>query len=185
MKILSREYKKKRDYGKSINDSMIKQKDILQDILLGDEDLLRALNNSELDYKTDPYSYYNVNIFPYIKLNGIQDQKKNFILYEIEDVEQDYMNNSFNVRYITIDTIVQESDIETEDYFCNRPRQDIIRYIIDDLLLWSNNFLGSPLEKVSDTTRIIDKTYYKRESVYKMLIPMLNGTQKRNEYEEE
>lgn len=112
---------------------------------------------------------YNTNIkhpqiVPFIKLNGIQNEVLNFIMFDIEDEKLSYDNEAIKYQNLIIWCLVHEDDIETE---YGITRQDLLDAIVRDLLLGSN-VLTNKLTLTSDEYRIIDNNYYARMITFRM-----------------
>jgi hypothetical protein len=71
---------------------------------------------------------YNLNIkheqiVPWLKLNNIQKEVLNFIMYDIRDDHPNYDNTAIKEQYIDFMILVHESDMNTE---YNVPRVDLL-----------------------------------------------------------
>lgn len=104
-------------------------------------------------------------IIDYLKLNGIQKEVLNFIMFDIDDVDVSYGNNVLKNQYLIVMCLVHEDNMNTE---YGITRTDLLSYIIKDLLCWTNS-LGSQLKCISDTPDIIDTKYYCRTIKFKIL----------------
>ena len=103
-------------------------------------------------------------IVPWLKLNGIQKEVLNFIMFDIDDTDVSYTNNVIKNQYLIIMCLVHEDDMETE---YGIPRTDLLDYIVKDLLCWTNA-LGMQLKCVNDFNDIIDTKYYCRTIKFKI-----------------
>lgn len=97
-------------------------------------------------------------IIPFLKLNGVQKEVNNFIMFDVHDYDTSYYNKAMKVQQIVVFCMVHEDDVYTE---YNITRQDLLSYIVKDLLCWSN-VTGFQLKCVSDYSDIIDDKYYTR-----------------------
>ena len=97
-------------------------------------------------------------IVPWLKLNGIQKEVLNFVMFDIDDSDVSYSNNAIKKQYIIVMCLVHEDDMDTEYGIA---RTDLLDYIIKDLLNWSN-VLGAQLKCTNDFQDIIDSKYYCR-----------------------
>ena len=97
-------------------------------------------------------------IIPYLKLNGIQKEVLNFLMFELDDKNVSYYNNSIKTQVLTVICLVHEDDMETEYGIL---RTDLLSYIVKDLLCWSNA-LGMQLKNTKDVAEIMDSRYYCR-----------------------
>lgn len=97
-------------------------------------------------------------IIDFLKLNDIQTEVLNFVMYDISDENVSYTNEIIKNQYVTVMCLVHEDDMETE-YGINRA--DLLSYIVKDLLCWSND-TGLHLKLISDKFNITDTKYYAR-----------------------
>jgi len=106
-------------------------------------------------------------IVPWLKLNGIQKEVLNFIMFDIDDTDVSYTNNIIKNQYLIVMCLVHEDDMETEYGIA---RTDLLDYIVKDLLCWTNA-LGMQLKCVNDFQDIIDTKYYARTIKFKIEAP--------------
>lgn len=118
-------------------------------------------------------------IVPWLKLNGIQKEVLNFIMFDIDDTDVSYVNNIIKNQYLIVMCLVHEDDMETE---YNIPRTDLLDYIVKDLLCWTN-VLGMQLKCVNDFNDIIDSKYYARTIKFKIEAPNNLGNGVNNRYD--
>lgn len=101
-------------------------------------------------------------ILDYLKINDIQTDVVNFIMFDIAEKDDTYNSNYFNKLIIDqsleVMCLVHEDDMETE-YDINRV--DLLSSLVKDLLCWTNE-LGFHLELTSNTPAITDTKYYGR-----------------------
>ena len=171
--------------GNLENYDIIRKKKIVQDILVNDPDIREILGAKEplpLNQYRDPknptddelkarqeISSYNQNItheqiVPWLKLNGIQKEVLNFILFDIYDDRVSYTNKVIKNQYLEIMILCHEQSMDTEYEI---PRTDLLDWIIKDLFNWSN-VLGNQLKLTSDNVRIVDNIYYCRTLLFLM-----------------
>lgn len=180
---MQRDINKLRDLESGSNNvenyEIIRKKRIVQDILVNDPDIKEILGTKEpkpLNQYVNPKNptedelkkrqeilTYNENItheqiVPWIKLNGIQSEVLNFILYDIYDDGVSYTNKIIKKQYLEFMILCHEQNMDTE---YEVPRTDLLDWIIKDLFNWSN-VLGNQLKLTKDTFSIIDKVYYCR-----------------------
>lgn len=148
-------------------------------ILTENEDILWTLHNAELEAKFNHVrdennnivlngdAYRDVNIFNFLKIPGIQSEVKNYICFEVNDIEQPRYNDSFIIKNIIFRTVSHEDDYKTD---WGMARQDLLAAIIQSEFDWTNVF-GMHIEKVSDKGRVAENGYYYREFVYETTIP--------------
>ena len=119
-------------------------------------------------------------IIPWLKLNGIQKEVLNFIMFDIDDTDVSNINNIIKNQYLIIICLVHEDDMETE---YDIPRTDLLAYIVKDLLCWTNA-LGMQLKCVNDFQDIIDSKYYARTLKFKIEAPNnIAGNRGGNKYD--
>ena len=119
-------------------------------------------------------------IIPWLKLNGIQKEVLNFIMFDIDDTDVSYTNNVIKNQYLIVMCLVHEDDMETE---YDIPRTDLLDYIVKDLLCWTNA-LGMQLKCVNDFQDIVDTKYYARTIKFKIEAPNnLSGNRGGNKYD--
>lgn len=117
---------------------------------------------------------YNENIkhqqiVPWVKLNGIQTEVLNFIMFDIQ-TESVYGNDSLENMTIWVYCLVHEADMDTE---YGIPRTDLLDWLVKDNLNLSN-VLGNQLKVAEDNFDIVDQVYYTRVIQFKMVTS--NGT---------
>ena len=106
-------------------------------------------------------------IVPWLKLNGLQKEVLNFIMFDIDDSDVSYTNNVIKSQYLIVMCLVHEDDMETEYGIA---RTDLLDYIVKDLLCWTNA-LGMQLKCINDFQDIIDTKYYCRTLKFKIEAP--------------
>lgn len=175
-----------RDLENKKNNDIIWKKDKLMKMFKEDPDLLEILGQKPkrpLNKLSDPPTEeelkerqeiedYNERIqhdqiVPWLKLNGIQKEVLNFIMFDIDDTDVSYTNNVIKNQYLIIMCLVHEDDMNTEYGIA---RTDLLDYIVKDLLCWTNA-LGMQLKCVNDFQDIIDSKYYARTLKFKIEAP--------------
>ena len=174
-----------RDLENKKNNDIIWKKDKLLKMFKEDPDLLELLgqkpirpNNKFIDEKNpseeelklrQEIEEYNEKIqheqiIPWLKLNGLQKEVLNFIMFDIDDSDVSYTNNIIKNQTLIVMCVVHEDDMTTE---YGIPRSDLLSYIVKDLLCWSNA-LGMQLKCINDFNDIIDSKYYARTIKFKI-----------------
>lgn len=110
-------------------------------------------------------------IVPYLKLNGLQKEVLNFVMFDIRDDGVDYYNDTIKKQYIEVMCLVHEDDMETE---FDIVRTDLLGYIVRDLLCWSNS-LGFHIVPEEDRPYILDTDYYCRRMRFLIKSPNVNN----------
>lgn len=174
-----------RDLEDKKNNDIIRKKDKLLKMFKEDPDLIELLgqkpirpNNKFIDEKNpseeelklrQEIEEYNEKIqheqiIPWLKLNGLQKEVLNFVMFDIDDNDVSYTNNIIKNQHLIVMCLVHEDDMETE---YGIPRTDLLDYIIKDLLCWSNA-LGMQLKCINDFNDIVDSKYYARTLKFKI-----------------
>ena len=172
-----------RDLEKKSNNDIIWKKDKLMKMFNEDPDLIEILGRKpmrplnklsnppteeELKERQEIDDYnekiQHQQIVPWLKLNGIQKEVLNFVMFDIDDTDVSYTNNVIKNQYLIVMCLVHEDDMETEYGIA---RTDLLDYIIKDLLCWTNA-LGMHLKCVNDFQDIIDTKYYARTLKFKI-----------------
>lgn len=118
-------------------------------------------------------------IVPFLKLNGIQKEVLNFIMFDIDDINISYTNKIIKTQVIIVMCLVHEDNMDTE---YGITRADLLSYLVKDLLCWTNA-LGLQLKCISDVNDIIDSKYYCRTLKFRVDAPNNLGTGVNNRYD--
>ena len=106
-------------------------------------------------------------IIPFLKVNDIQTEVLNFVMFDISDARASYTSEVIKHQEITVMCLVHENDMDTE-YGINRV--DLLSYIVKDLLCWSND-VGLHLKLIEDKFGITDTKYYARTLKFLTKVP--------------
>lgn len=147
-------------------------------MLTENEDVLWTLHNPELEEKyshkdengkiiLNGDAYRNVSIFNFLKIPDTQSKVRNYICFEVDDIEQPRYNDHLLVKHIIFRTVSHDDDYKTD---WGIARQDLLAAIIQSEFDWTNVF-GMHLEKVMDKGRIAENGYYYREFIYETTVP--------------
>ena len=109
-------------------------------------------------------------IIPFLKLNGLQEEVLNFLMFDINDNVDHYMTPAMKTQTITVMCLVHEDDMDTE---YNIVRTDLLSYQVKDLQCWTNA-LGMQFKLTSDYFDIIDTKYYARTVKFSSDAPNVN-----------
>lgn len=171
------------------NDDIIYKKSVIKKVLNDDPDLKTVLGQlptlpqkrevnkgqpteAELEERKriDEYNrkVSKPQILSFMKVNDIQTEVLNFIMFDISDERPSYTSEMIKQQYLTVLILVHEDDMETE---YGIDRVDLLAYIIKDLLCWSNK-TGISMKLYSDEPAISDTKYYSR--TLKFLIKATN-----------
>ena len=182
-----------RDLEDKNNNDIIYKKDKLMKMFKEDPDLIEILGAKErqpLNKYADPENPteeelekrrkildYNERItheqiVPWLKLNGLQKEVLNFIMFDIRDASVSYVNQVIKNQEIVVMCCVHENDMDTPYRIA---RTDLLSYIVRDLLCWSNS-LGMQLKLTNDYPDIVDSYYYCRTLKFTVEAPnVVNG----------
>ena len=154
-------------------DDIDSYKYIIMDILTKNQDLLKTLHNADLEKEDKKINgllngdlYRDVNIFNYLKIPKTQSIVKNFICFEVDDIEQVRYNEVLITKNITFRTISHGDDVKTD---WGIARQDLLAMIIKNEFDWSNVF-GMHISKIYDKGRVSEDGYYYREFIYETTV---------------
>ena len=137
------------------NKALEKNSCIIKD---GDENEIEMLNGD---------AYRDVSIYNFLKIPDIQSTVKNYICFEVNDIEQPRYNDSLIIKNIIFRTVSHEDDYKTD---WGIARQDLLAAIIQSEFDWTNIF-GLHLEKIYDRGRVAENGYYYREFAYETTVP--------------
>ena len=157
--------------GKSLDyDDTERYKYLIMKMLTDNQDILWTLNNKSLgtpdiNGNLNGDSYRDVNIFSYLKIPEVQGEVKNFICFEVDDINVPH--DSLLRKNITFRTVSHEDDCTTD---WGIARQDLLAAIIKNEFDWTNIF-GMHLEKIYDKGRIDGNGFYYREFIYETSVP--------------
>lgn len=178
----------RRDLESTKNNDIIYRKAIIEKTFNEDPDLKEVLGVREkrpLNKYVDPNNptiqelelrkeieEYNKrveapHIIPFLKLNGVQKEMNNFIMFDIRDYDVSNFNKIIKTQQVVVLCLVHEDDMATE---FNIQRTDLLSYIVKDLLQWSN-VAGLQLRCISDFDDIIDDRYYCRTLKFESQLP--------------
>ena len=154
-------------------DDIERYKYLIMKLLTEDQDILNTLHNKDLEIKyrnedgiINGDAYRDVNIYSFLKIPDSQSVVKNFICFEVDDVEIPRYSEVLIEKNIIFRTISHEDDYKT-DWGVNR--QDLLAAIIKSKFDWSNVF-GMHIEKVYDKGRVAENGYYYREFIFETTV---------------
>ncbi len=113
------------------------------------------------------HSIKHEQIVPQMKINGIQKEVLNFIMFDIYDDDMYYYNEALKDQVLTFMILVHEDDMDTE---YGITRVDLLSYLVKDIFNRSN-VLGNKMIVCGDNYSIIDDVYYCRSVQFKMRVP--------------
>ena len=182
-----------RDLDNIKNNDIIYKKYLLKEMFEEDPDIkevLRVLEPKPLNEFSNPnnpteeelkirqeITEYNEKIkhdqiVGHLKLNGLQKEVLNFLMFDIRDEESRYGKEIQKKQYIEVMCVVHENDMMTE---YGIERTDLLSFLVRDLLCWSNA-LGFHIELEEDRPYILDNDYYSRRMRFLIDAPnVVNG----------
>lgn len=190
------------DDKKNLND-IIYKKAIIKDLFENDPDLkdvlgqLRPLplnkyadqdNPTEEELKErERIKDYNEKvahpqILSFLKVNDIQTEVLNFVMFDIGDERPSYTSDMIKHQVLTVMCFVHEDDMDTE---YGIDRVDLLSYIVKDIL-GNSNRTGLRLKPYSDEWGLTETKYYARTLKFLMQVPNGNNFRtggQRNSYE--
>lgn len=204
MEFNSEEIAEHRYEDEIFKDDVIWRKTKLKEVFLKDEAIKKALNRPnpkpnikfvDKDNPTDAelqeqeaVEEYNEKILgpqiiDYIKLDDLQTQVMNFIMFDFLTERASYVSDTVLVQYVDIFVVVHEDDMGTnilkdtkyasmleDPKSLLRPsvnRCDWLAYLVKDLLNQSS-VLNKRMYLYSDYPKILDNHYYAREMRFKI-----------------
>lgn len=190
----------KRNLEDKKNNDIIRKKGLLEEMFYQDPDILEVLGakekrplnkfrdkenptDEELKLRNEINAYNDKithkQIVPYLKLNGIQKEVLNFLMFDIDDADVSYTNNVIKNQTLIIMCLIHEDDMDTE---YGITRADLLSYLVKDILCWTNS-LGMQVKHVADFNDIIDSKYYCRTLKFKIETPNHQYTGVNNRYD--
>lgn len=109
-------------------------------------------------------------IISFLKVNDIQTEVLNFIMFDISDDRGSYTNELIKHQTLSVMILVAEDDMDTE---YGIDRVDLLSYIVKDLLCWSNE-TGLHYKLQSDTFGVTETRYYSRTLSFLVKTPNTN-----------
>lgn len=167
-----------RDINK-IDDDIIRKKRIIGKMLYNDPDIIEVLANEEID-PTCPEEVMYKNIYPFIRVPGIQDVSRSYITYMLDDVDTGRTNANMKSQYLKVVVFVHKDVVETE---YGAERHDLLSYLIRDNFHLSNA-LGLNLKLISNKEGFTDADYCTRTLYFEMTTPNSIKPYQTNPYEQ-
>lgn len=162
-----------------VSDDIIEIKRLIKQKLIGDTDILEALNNPDIDIDS-PDEFLDNNIYGFIRIPTTQDTVRNFICFTVDDIEEHQYNSHFKIQQIQFVCICHLDDMKT-DYGIDR--HDLLGYLVRDVFHWSNDF-GKQFKLVYNKESTIDSDYYCRTLKFERDITnSLNKARRDNPYD--
>lgn len=166
-----------RDINK-IDDDIIRKKRIIGEMLYSDPDIIEVLDNNDID-PTCPEDAMYVNIYPFIRVPGVQDVSKSYITYMLDDVDTGRVNSTMKSQYLKVVIFVHKDLVKTN---YGAERHDFLSYLIRDNFHLSNA-LGLNLKLISNKEGFTDTDYCTRTLQFEMTTPNSIKPYQTNQYE--
>ena len=166
-----------RDINK-IDDDIIRKKRTIGKILYSDPDIIEVLDNKDID-PTCPEDVMYKNIYPFIRVPGVQDVSRSYITYTLDDVDTGRTNANMKSQYLKVVIFVHKDSVETE---YGAERHDLLSYLIRDNFHLSN-VLGLNLKLISNKEGFADTDYCTRTLHFEMTTPNSIKPYQTNQYE--
>ena len=141
-------------------------KRIIETILCNDPDIIELIDDPNLD-PASPDEYVYTHLFPFIRIPGTQDESKNFICYEVDDMGEIARNDIMKQQIIQFVVFVHKDSIKTK---YGAPRHDMLGMVIRDLFNRSHLF-GHELKLVQSKGGVTDTDYYTRTLKFQLITP--------------
>lgn len=162
-----------------VDDDIIEMKRLIKRTLISDTDILKALNNPEIDIDS-PDEFLDTNIYGFIRIPHTQDTVRNFICFTVDDIEENRFNEIMKTQYIQFNCICHLDDMKT-NYGIDR--HDLLGYLVRDNFNWTNLF-GLQFKLIYNKESTIDSDYYCRTLKFEATKPnSLNKTRMENQYD--
>ena len=97
----------------NVEDDICRKKRIIEEMLYSDADIIEVLDNPNIDI-TCPSDVVYENIFPFIRIPGTQDVSKNFICFNVDDMERMPGNSVMKSQYIQFVVFVHRDLVKTK-----------------------------------------------------------------------
>lgn len=155
----------KRDF-QTIDDDIVKKKRVIKEKLYNDPDIIALLNNPQLDPE-EPDTYIGVNIYPYHRITPTQDKVRNFITFDIDDIDISDSSKVMKEQNVIFRVFCHEDNVSTT---LGGERHDLLAYCIRDIFNWSNLF-GLQLQLVYNVSSVTDTQYSCRTLKFNAVVP--------------
>ena len=162
----------------NIDDDIIRKKRIIGEMLYSDPDIIETLDNKNID-PTCPEDAMYQNIYPFIRVPGVQDEAKSLITFMLDDTDLAQFNKSMKTQLLKVIVFVHKSLVQTK---CGAERHDLLAYLVKDVFHLSNS-LGLQLKCISNKEGVTDTDYCTRNLIFEMTTPNSIQPFNTNKYE--
>ena len=150
------------DYKKRYENDDIYYKEIIKNKLINNSNIIKSLNNSDLDPDC-PADYMGENILPYYLIVETQGKAKNYICFETSFDEIARYNKVMKFGQVIFYIICDNKTIYDKD--TGVARHDLLAALITDEFNWTNMF-GTQIKLVSNKPVAIDNQYVGRTLIF-------------------
>lgn len=154
-----------RDFQKA-DDDIIRKKRIIIQKLYNDPDIITLLNNPHLE-NCEPDEYVGINIYSFHRITPVQSTVKNFITFDIDDIDPAKYNSHMKQQHIIFRIFCHEDNVKTD---LGGDRHDLLAFCIRDIFNWSNLF-GLQLKLVYNVSSVTDTEYSCRTLKFETITP--------------
>lgn len=150
------------EYKKHYENDNIFYKEIIKDKLINNSQIIRALNNKDLDPDC-PADYMGENILPFYLIVDTQTKAKNYICFETSFDEMPKYNQIMKLGQVIFYILCDNKEIYDKE--SGIARHDLLAALISDEFDWTNMF-GTQIHLVSDRPAAIDSNYVGRTLIF-------------------
>ena len=150
------------NYKKTYENDNIYYKEIIKNKLINNSNIIKALNNNNLDPDC-PADYLGENILPYYLIVETQGVPKNYICFETAFEELTRYNKIMKFGQVIFYIICDQKTIYDKN--TGIARHDLLAALIADEFNWTNMF-GTQIKLVSDKPVAIDNAYVGRTLIF-------------------
>lgn len=162
----------------NIDDDIVRKKRIIGEMIYNDADVIEILDNKDLD-PSCPDEYMYQNIYPFIRIPGVQDVSKSYITFMLDDMEPNQYNRSIKNQQLKVIIFVHKDLVKTK---YGAERHDLLAYLIKDIFHLSNA-LGMQMTLVSNKEGVTDLNYCTRTLHFDITTPNSIKPNHTNQYE--
>ena len=161
-----------------VDDDIIRKKRIIGQMLYSDPDIIEVLDNPNIDPECPEEALYT-NIYPFIRVPGIQDKATNYITFMLDDIDASRSNSNMKTQYLKVVIFVHKDLVKTK---YGADRHDLLAYLIRDNFHLSNR-IGMQLVLKSNKEGYTDSDYCTRTLQFEMTTPNSWQPYNTNKYE--
>lgn len=146
----------------------IKVKEQVKKILLGNDLIIKVLDNEELEEsEAEPDDYFGVNIRPYYLIPETQSNAKNFICYTVSNRSTYRKNDAFKPLQIIFYILCRQEDIIEKN--TGIARHDLLAALIQQQFNFTTLIGGGRIELIEDIEGVTDSNYATRTLFFEQL----------------